>query len=321
MLSYWIATLKMIVMDRWRELFFWRRPAILREETVLCDDGGEMRLHFFYEEPKEFVVLFIHGLSGSGTDAYAMELIRGAMDLGYDVVSSTRRGCGRLKFKNAKMSHAAAEDDIARLVQHLKCPVVLYAASFGGLLAYRYAAMNGQLKGLVAVCPLLSPLRNNHFLRSTGTLGRIIDSAVASRLQHEFILNEYPSPELSLRKINSVREFDDLLVCPSAGFANADEYYRASDATELPPPKVPCLLISALDDPVVDGSVSLSQPNSCVHHLRTPAGSHCGDPRGFLAQLWTTLRGGRGGGHARLLHNFIQTHIIIIRTSSRADSS
>ena len=57
--------------------FFAARDPARRDLGVACPDGGTMRLHFF--EPaiaRGPLVLLLHGLSGHGTDAYAMELAR-----------------------------------------------------------------------------------------------------------------------------------------------------------------------------------------------------------------------------------------------------
>ena len=324
----WVSFLKMVVYDVLRDLAFWvywcsRGPHVVLESSVRSVDGGEMRLHYFFEpslsvrkaKEEQPVVLVLHGLTGHGLDSYTLELARGAQAAGFDVVSATRRGCGDLKFTSAVVSHAAAEADVALLVEALaplKRPVVLYAASFGGLLAYRYAAnlrSPSVVVGLVAVCPLLSPSQNAKFIKSTGSLGRLVDRAVAHRLHTQFIKARYPG-SLARAPPKTVRAFDEAVVCPSAGFKDADDYYRAADASSLAPPQIPCLLITAKDDPILDGTLKPTNSSKLLEVKQTKTGSHCGDPRGFFAQLQTTFRGGRGSGHAIALKAFINNRAL-----------
>ena len=103
----------------WALWFSKRRPR-QRDEIVRCLDGGTMMLHHFDETDSlfhhsNFVVLLVHGLSGNGTDAYALELVRSLRADGIRVVSSTRRGCGDLPYTSKQISHAAAEADVAIL--------------------------------------------------------------------------------------------------------------------------------------------------------------------------------------------------------------
>lgn len=54
----------------------------------------------------------------------------------------------------------------------------------------------------------------------------------------------------SMRSIRTIYDFDDQVVAPAAGFANADDYYERSSAISLLPAiEKPTLLITASDDP------------------------------------------------------------------------
>lgn len=57
--------------------------------------------------------------------------------------------------------------------------------------------------------------------------------------------------ELVRRKV-TYHDFDRLVTAPSHGFANLNDYYRkASSVSRVQEIKVPTLLLSTLDDPVV----------------------------------------------------------------------
>ena len=186
--------------------FFAARDPARRDLGVACPDGGTMRLHFF--EPaiaRGPLVLLLHGLSGHGADAYAMELARTLRAAGVECVSSTRRGHGGLRFTSAAVSHAAAERDVALLVDALAAapgqrgrPIVLLGVSFGGLLALRYVTAlrahceRGDVAGAFTLCAIVSPTRNCAYVaRRSGALGRFVDRRVCARLLAAFESSRY----------------------------------------------------------------------------------------------------------------------------------
>ncbi|KAJ8608675.1 hypothetical protein CTAYLR_009400 [Chrysophaeum taylorii] len=307
----WIARLRglvlMVVYDAarewlWQMIWRSRRPR-RRDQIVRCEDGGEMALHHLYEEEGEGVgVLILHGLTGDGVDSFAHELARGIRSLGFGrVATSSRRGCGELRFGSTSISHAAAEADVAALVDAFDCrSLVVVAASFGGLLALRYAANpSPKVCAVFCVCPIVSPARNERYVAQM-PFGRRIDAAVAQRLVSQFNRARYPAV---LPKVDRVRDFDGVVTVAAAGFSSVDAYYAAAEASNVEV-RVPTMLCNAADDPVVDPAALPSSTGQLRVHL-TPSGSHCGDPRGILAQLVVSLRGGTGSYHARALAAFL----------------
>jgi predicted alpha/beta-fold hydrolase len=86
-----------------------------------------------------------------------------------------------------------------------------------------------------------------------------------------------------LNGVWSVRGFDDRITAPYSGFADADDYYgRSSASNVIEHIHVPTLVINALDDPFIrlrsqTREKLLANPN--VHFVETEHGGHCG----FLA--------------------------------------
>ena len=106
-----------------------------------------------------------------------------------------------------------------------------------------------------------------------------------------------------------MREFDERVVCPAHGFADADAYYSAADVdlALLPSLPVPVRMVAARDDIVVDPA-SLPAPAAAARLSLelTERGAHCGDPRGLCHQLVVALRGGRGNYHVAALLRFLE---------------
>jgi predicted alpha/beta-fold hydrolase len=84
----------------------------------------------------------------------------------------------------------------------------------------------------------------------------------------------------ALRRIRSIRQFDEAYTAPHHGFRDAaDYYYRASAMRVIDQITVPTLIITAADDPFVpigpfrEPAVA-NNPNITL--MLTTAGGHCG---------------------------------------------
>jgi predicted alpha/beta-fold hydrolase len=82
-----------------------------------------------------------------------------------------------------------------------------------------------------------------------------------------------------LSSIHSFWQYDDRVVAPLHGFANAHDYYQRSSARQfLKTITVPTLLIQALDDPFMTPDVlpRLEELSPTVQLEITPSGGHVG---------------------------------------------
>jgi predicted alpha/beta-fold hydrolase len=82
-----------------------------------------------------------------------------------------------------------------------------------------------------------------------------------------------------LRRVWTVRQFDDTYTAPHHGFRDAADYYqRASARRVVDRIRVPTLILTAADDPFVpadpfrDPAVT---KNDCITLVVTPHGGHC----------------------------------------------
>lgn len=83
-----------------------------------------------------------------------------------------------------------------------------------------------------------------------------------------------------LRKLRTVREFDDRFTAPHHGFQDAvDYYYRASSLRVVDRVQVPTLILSAEDDPFVPPEQFGAPAVKANQHISvqvTRHGGHCG---------------------------------------------
>jgi predicted alpha/beta-fold hydrolase len=105
--------------------------------------------------------------------------------------------------------------------------------------------------------------------------------------------------------MRTIREWDDRVVAPRHGFADAADYYaRASVAPRLPDLRVPALLISSERDPMVPARAvraGLARPAPRLETAWVPAGGHVAFPRGLDLGF-----GGERGVNAQVVSWFRQ---------------
>lgn len=137
------------------------------------------------------------------------------------------------------------------------------------------------LKGVCAVCPALDLAAcanalerlDNYFYQRhfvTGLLQRFRRKAAAMPERYK---------QNGLGSIRTVRQFDDAITAPYAGYRDAEEYYETASAKRvLDRLRVPTLLISAKDDPFVPYSSILAagaEKNPSILLVAPKHGGHC----------------------------------------------
>jgi len=214
-----------------------------------------------------------------------------AWTAGWNVVRLNQRNCGGTERLSRGLYHSGLTHDVQfvmrELLQRDGVPAVAVAGySLGGNLALKLAGELGEAapEGLAAVCAVSPTMdlavcvealerRSNipyewNFVRNLK--GRMRRKAAA--FPGSFSLDP-------LRRIWTVRQFDEAYTAPHHGFRDAsDYYYRASAMRVIDRIRVPALIISAEDDPFVPASTFrdpavTSNPNITV--VLTPHGGHC----------------------------------------------
>jgi predicted alpha/beta-fold hydrolase len=83
-----------------------------------------------------------------------------------------------------------------------------------------------------------------------------------------------------LRRLRSLRDFDERITAFYCGFTDADDYYaRASASQFIDRISVPALVIHAVDDPfirITPASRARLLANPHIRYLETEHGGHCG---------------------------------------------
>jgi uncharacterized protein len=187
-------------------------------------------------------VILVHGLTGCETSRNIMVSAAYHLSQGYPVVRLNLRGAGPSLGMCEGHYHAGRSADlrdaIAELPARLKSAgVFVVGVSLGGNMLLKYLSENegtDDVVGAAAVCApidlraaqlrIMAPrnvVYHRHLLRSM--------KQDAMRWEGKHVGNVHNT----LPKINSVYDFDDLIVARQNGFEGAEDYYRRSSAKPL----------------------------------------------------------------------------------------
>jgi predicted alpha/beta-fold hydrolase len=234
------------------------------------------------------IVVLVHGLGGSTESHYMLRGAYAAEAAGLSCLRLNLRGCDRQShdFFHAGLTadvHAALASEEVRRYRR----VYVIGYSLGGHVALRLATedVDPRVAGVAAVCAPLdlslsqqaidAPVRwpYRRYLMSS-----LIDifAAVAARRPQKLTAAQ-------AARIRTIREWDDLVVAPRHGFADADDYYaRASVAPRLGDLRVPALLVNSEGDPMVPAKPIRSVLRGSASRLEVrwvAGGGHVSFPR------------------------------------------
>jgi len=244
---------------------------------------------------ERLTVVLVHGLEGSSHSQYVLGNSTRAWAAGCNVVRMNMRSCGGTDRFSPAIYHSGCSMDVARVVGEIVSrerlqSVALIGYSMGGNLVLKYAGELGGdapsvLKAVVGISPLMDLAASSaalhepqnrfyekYFLRSM--IDRIRRKA---DLFPEIYLPFYASG--MLRKLRSMRDFDEQVVARFGGFADADDYYYSVASSKVASQlSVPALIVHSLDDPFIRMLPETRQTlidNSRVNFIETRHGGHC----------------------------------------------
>jgi predicted alpha/beta-fold hydrolase len=211
------------------------------------------------------VMVIVHGLEGSSDSNYVLGIGEKAFALGYHVVRMNQRNCGGTESLTPTLYNSGMSGDYRAIFEELAgadgfAEIFMVGYSMGGNLVMKMAgefagAAPSALRGVCGVCPSMDLAacadaleRPENFLYE-----RRFVAGLLGRYKRKCAL--YPKQYAAVGgfgRIRTVREFDDAITAPSAGYRDAEDYYqRASAKNVLGQLRVPLLLITAEDDPFV----------------------------------------------------------------------
>jgi predicted alpha/beta-fold hydrolase len=248
---------------------FWPRrfPALPAPEPRLAEVAPDVRVrldcHWQPDRTCCPTLLLVHGLEGSSDSHYILGAAEKAWRAGFNAVRMNVRNCGGTEHLTPSLYHSGLSADVDAVVQRLLADdlpeIHLAGFSMGGNMVLKLAgewaaAAPRQIGSVSAVCPpvdlagcadaLHRPA--NRFYEWRFLFG------LKSRLRRKARLFSRLYQTDGLRRVRSVRGFDDLFTAPHFGFGTAANYYaQASALPLLGRIALPTLILTAQDDPFV----------------------------------------------------------------------
>ncbi len=262
-------------------------PPYARQRLELPDDDF-LDLDWCRTGSKRVAVL-CHGLEGNASRPYMRGMVQALTHAGWDAAAMNFRGCSGSVNRLPRNYHSGATEDLHQVLKAVQNEgydeMALVGFSLGGNLVLKYlgenpAAVAPAVSAAVTVSvpvdladtatALVQPRNAIYHGRFMGKLRRKI------REKARFLGDEnYAAP---LVEVRNIVDFDEHFTGPLHGFAGSADYYaRNSSQNWLPDIRVPTLLLTSRNDPIL--------------------GSRCFPRDAATASPWFHLEETTWGGH------------------------
>lgn len=268
----------------------------LRAESWDTADGDVVDLELLPDRPRAPGVLVLHGLEGSSRAIYVRGLLASIDAKGWNGAALNFRSCGPSPHRLARTYHSGFTDDLQLAATRLRArwgTLAVAGFSLGGNVTLKWLGEQGAAAAADAAVAISVPF-------DLGAAARAIDSpgfwgfvyrerflrslrrkALRTCAAHAGVLDAG-----EIRRARSFAAFDDLVTARLNGFSGASDYWaRCSSARFLDRIRVPTLMVSADDDPIVPGEVIPRDASNPALELRITAhGGHVGFVGGSLVR-------------------------------------
>jgi len=232
-----------------------------KRERLILSDGDFMDLDWSDSStPTKKLVVLLHGLEGDAQRPYITGSAKILNQNGYDACAVNYRGCSGEPNKMYRSYHSGVTEDLIEVLDHILntknySEIYLKGFSLGGNLLLKYLGEGNnvpkELKGAVAISvpcnlndscqQLLSPKNILYAIRFKGNL--------LGKLRQKQQLFPEKISDADIKRIKTLKDFDDIYTSQAHGFEDALDYYKKSSSLQfLPHIQVPSLIINAKDD-------------------------------------------------------------------------
>jgi len=252
---------------------------------VLC------HCHWQRERESTLTLMIVHGLEGSSNSQYVLGTGWKAWERGWNVVRMNVRNCGGTEGLTPTLYHSGLSGDTQGVVNALVEQdrlrhFALAGFSMGGNQVLKCVGEWGTSapEQMVAACAV-SPACDLSLSADALHLGqnRIYEwwflLGLFERFKRKAQLFPGRFDPALLKKVRSIRDFDEHITAKYMGFEGAEDYYtKASASRVVDEISVPTLVVHSADDPFIVMSPETAKKlkaNSDVTYVETAHGGHC----------------------------------------------
>jgi uncharacterized protein len=268
-----------------------KRPATLRERWD-TPDGDFFDVDVLKPRgPSDPVLLILHGLEGSSEAGYVTAVLEEAALRGMGAFAMNFRSCSGVTNRQARSYHSGETGDallaLAQIRKRTKARLFGIGFSLGANVLLRLLEETGEnapLDGGAAVSTPLDLSSCADALDATTPWATVYRNVFLLTLRHKALAKARAHPgildESAIRKVTTLRGFDDVVTAPLHGFKDAADYYaRSSSGQALPDIRRPVLLLQSKDDPFLPYSAfpeAVIRKNPLLQISTTEQGGHVG---------------------------------------------
>ena len=274
---------------------FRAESALYESRLFEVEPGTRVLLKCRWQEKRRAAptLLLLHGLEGSTDSLYVLGTAQKAYRRGFNIVGMNMRNCGGTEHLAATLYHSGMTEDIRRVLlaelvgREALTEIYLAGFSMSGNMVLRLAGDYGAdfpsaLRGVAAVSPSIDLDSCAAALERRGNA--LYRWNFVRNLRGRVRRKNRMSPGLfdtrHLRRVRTIREFDEHVTAPHGGYRGAADYYaRTSSRPVIQEIRVPTLVIHSADDPIIPTEPFLDEGiagNPDVLLVLTSRGGHVG---------------------------------------------
>ena len=270
-------------------------PALeLRRERLELADGDFVDLDFAPGESDWPLVVVMHGLEGSATRRYMLQLYAALARRRIAAVGLNFRSCSGEPNRTARFYHSGETEDLRSVLAHLRAryperPFGGAGFSLGGNVLLKYLGETGEGAEISAAVAVSVPydLAAGAEMLERRPMGRFYSWYFIRMLRPKVArVRAVVAPHCDIETVmraRTLRQFDDAFTAPLHGFADAADYYaKSSSGAYVERIRVPTLLIHAEDDPFLPASRLPRAAAAANPNVETAFSAHGGHV-GFIA--------------------------------------
>ncbi|MCA9054702.1 MAG: alpha/beta fold hydrolase [Planctomycetaceae bacterium] len=260
------------------------------QHVVSLTDGDRLVLHDdcpSHWQTGDRTALLVHGLAGCHASRYMIRIARTLTANGVRTFRLDLRGCGAGRGLARLPYHAGRWPDVeaaARFITANCTGSELSVAGFslGGNIILRWLGESTDftqenVRRAIAINPPvdLACSTENIATVARGAYDRHFARLLYRQVRGSSQWNDESPLATSGRRPTRLIEFDELFTAPLSGFENAQHYYASASAGPvIPQIRVPTLILSAADDPLIPHAMltALKRPASVLLHLERHGG-------------------------------------------------